>query len=144
MTATEANDGLVELTADLVTAYVSNNQIPTTVLPELISDVHAAIARLRTKKGDPNEHSAVSVGRPAVPVNASIQHDHLICLEDGKKYKSLRRHLREEHGLTFEGYRERWNLPENYPSVAAAHSAKRSELAKTSGLGKKRKTKQRG
>jgi predicted transcriptional regulator len=124
---------LVELSADIVSAYVSNNVVSPADLPRLIADVHGALRGLRT-----NEVAApVEDLKPAVPVRKSVAPDYIICLEDGKKFKSLKRHLRTHYNLSPEEYREKWGLPADYPMVAPSYSATRSKLAKDNGLGRK-------
>jgi predicted transcriptional regulator len=125
---------LIELTAEIVAAYVSNNSVAANDLPNLISQVHAALGGTTT----PVEE-VVEKPKPAVTVRRSIQDDHLICLEDGQKFKSLKRHLMTHHGLTPEQYREKWGLAADYPMVAPAYAEARSKLAKEMGLGQKRK-----
>jgi predicted transcriptional regulator len=124
----------IELAAELVAAYVSNNPLPRSDLPSLILEVHSSLARLR---GEP-EQAVPEAKVPAVPIRRSVTPDYLICLEDGKKFKSLRRHLRV-HGLTPEQYRQKWNLRSDYPMVASNYAAQRSALARKIGLGRKRK-----
>jgi predicted transcriptional regulator len=125
---------LIELTAEIVAAYVSNNSVAANDLPNVISQVHAALGGTTT----PVE-KVVEKPKPAVTVRRSIQDDHLICLEDGQKFKSLKRHLMTHHGLTPEQYREKWELSADYPMVAPAYAEARSKLAKEMGLGQKRK-----
>jgi predicted transcriptional regulator len=125
---------LIELTAEIVAAYVSNNSVAANDLPNVISQVHAALGGTTT----PVEE-VVEKPKPAVTVRRSIQDDHLICLEDGQKFKSLKRHLMTHHGLTPEQYREKWELAADYPMVAPAYAEARSKLAKEMGLGQKRK-----
>lgn len=125
---------LIELTAEIVAAYVSNNSVAANDLPNVISQVHAALGGTKMPAEDTAEKQ-----KPAVTVRRSIQNDHLICLEDGQKYKSLKRHLMTHHGLTPEQYREKWDLPSDYPMVAPAYAEARSMLAKEMGLGQKRK-----
>ncbi|MEM7620284.1 MAG: MucR family transcriptional regulator [Pseudomonadota bacterium] len=129
------NNELVELTADIVSAYVSNNTVVVNDLPSLIGDIHEALnlASVRTIKSDREEL------KPAVPVKKSITDDYIICLEDGKKFKSLKRHLRTHYDLSPEEYREKWELPHDYPMVAPNYAAARSKLAKKMGLGQRRK-----
>lgn len=125
---------LIGLTTEIVAAYVSNNAVPRPELLRLIADTHAAIAGLvGVKAPDQAEEKPV----PAVPVRKSVTRDFLICLEDGKKFKSLKRHLATSYGLTPDQYRQKWNLPADYPMVAPSYSASRSALAKSSGLGRK-------
>ena len=127
-------DILLELTADLVAAYVSNNPVPAAELPNLIAEVHSALGRVGTAP----EQAPVEKQKPAVNPKRSIFDDHIICLEDGKKFKSLKRHLMTHYGLTPEQYREKWGLEPNYPMVAPNYAAARSALAKKTGLGRKR------
>lgn len=119
------------LTADIVSAYVSNNALPAAQLPALIASVDATVRGLG---GEVKAEAPVPV--PAVNPKRSIFPDHIICLEDGKKFKSLKRHLATDYGLTPEQYREKWGLPADYPMVAPNYSEKRSALAKASGLGR--------
>lgn len=128
------SDLLIELTAEIVAAYVSNNSVAANDLPSVISQVHAALGGATM----PLEE-VVEKPKPAVSVRRSIQNDYLICLEDGQKFKSLKRHLMTHYGLTPEQYREKWELPADYPMVAPAYAEARSRLAKEMGLGQKRK-----
>jgi predicted transcriptional regulator len=125
------NEMLITLTADIVTAHVANNNVDGETLPSLIQNVYGALAGLGT------EEEAEARPEPAVSVRASVKSDHLVCLEDGKKMKMLKRHLMTDHGLTPDEYRERWNLPADYPMVAPDYANKRRELAKKIGLGRK-------
>ncbi|MBS7542039.1 MucR family transcriptional regulator [Ancylobacter oerskovii] len=125
----------IELAADIVSAYVSNNAVMSNDLPALIGDVHAALQSL----GKVVEDAAPEPLKPAVSVKRSIAPDFLVCLEDGKKFKSLKRHLRTQYGMTPEQYREKWGLPADYPMVAPNYAAARSELAKQMGLGQQRR-----
>lgn len=125
-------DALIELTADVVSAYVSNNPVPVGELPGLIDKVHTA---LKGTIGDPV--AKPEVRPPAVPIKKSVTPDYIISLEDGKKFKSLKRHLATHYGLTPDEYRAKWNLPADYPMVAPNYAAARSALAKTMGLGRK-------
>jgi predicted transcriptional regulator len=138
MTMTDENTkpeaDLIELTTDIVAAYVSNNPLPAGELPQLIADIHAAIAGVAAG-AVPQQAEEKPV--PAISVRKSVTPDFLICLEDGKKFKSLKRHLATHHGLTPEEYRQRWNLPADYPMVASNYSAARSAMAKSIGLGRK-------
>lgn len=126
---------LVELTADLVSAYVSNNPVPVSDLPALITQVHQSLKSLGVTT---EETVAQEKLAPAVSVRKSITPDYIVCLEDGKKFKSLKRHLSTHHGMTPEEYRAKWNLPADYPMVAPAYAAARSQLAKDMGLGRKK------
>jgi predicted transcriptional regulator len=125
-----------ELTADIVAAFVTNNALPTADLPALIHSVHAVLAQLAN--GTVNSAPPVEKQEPAVSIRKSITPDYLVCLDDGKKFKSLRRHL-SALGLTPDQYRAKWSLPADYPMVAPNYAAQRSELAKRSGLGQMRK-----
>jgi predicted transcriptional regulator len=125
----------VERVADIVAAYVSNNAIPTSELPQLIASVHGAITRLAGPVAEPEPAPLV----PAVPVKKSVTPDYIVCLEDGKKFKSLKRHLRTHYDLSPEQYRAKWGLPRDYPMVAPAYAEARSKLAKSMGLGQQRK-----
>ncbi|MER8847496.1 MucR family transcriptional regulator [Mesorhizobium australicum] len=128
-------DTLIELTADVVSAYVSNNPIPVGDLPALIGQVHAA---LKGTAGGVSAEVPVAL-TPAVPIRKSVTPDYIISLEDGKKFRSLKRHLSTHYGLTPDGYRAKWGLPADYPMVAPNYAAARSALAKTMGLGRKPK-----
>jgi predicted transcriptional regulator len=135
MSAEETSNSysLAELTADIVSAYVSNNSVRSTDLPQMISEVHAALAGLQS--GSKVEEPAEPL-KPAVPIKKSITPDYLVSLEDGRPYKTLKRHL-SRLGLTPEEYRVKWGLPFDYPMVASSYAAERSELAKSIGLGRK-------
>ena len=128
-------DALIELTADVVAAYVSNNPVPVSDLASLIADVHAALGRI----GSAPEAPVVDRQKPAVNPKRSVHDDYIICLEDGKKFKSLKRHLMTHYDMTPEQYREKWGLDANYPMVAPKYAEARSQLAKKMGLGRKRK-----
>src|SRR5918998_1169291 len=125
----------VELAADIVSAFVSNNSVPTSDLPALIASVHAALAQV----GSGAEEQPKEELRPAVPIKKSITPDYVICLDDGKKFKSLKRHLRTTYNMTPDQYRARWDLPSDYPMVAPNYAKARSELATKMGLGQKRR-----
>ena len=129
------NEMLMELTAEVVAAYVSNNSLPVAELPALISDVYGALGRTSAPAQQPQAEKP----KPAVPVKKSVTDDYIICLEDGKKFKSLKRHLMTHYNLTPEEYREKWDLPADYPMVAPNYAAARSRLAKQMGLGHKRR-----
>lgn len=120
----------VAVAADIVAAYVSHNAVPLPMLTGLIEDVHQALLAIQ---GSPQPIVAEPV--PAVPVKKSIQPDYLVCLEDGKKFKSLKRHLRSRYDMTPDDYRRKWNLPADYPMVSPNYAARRSELARGIGLG---------
>ena len=127
----QSNDTLIELTADIVSAHVSNNNVPLENVAPLIADVFGALSGLGAAA------PAEVRPEPAVSVRSSIKNDHLVCLEDGKKMKMLKRHLMTDHGMTPAEYRARWGLSSDYPMVAPDYSEKRRELAKTIGLGRK-------
>lgn len=124
---------LIELSTEIVSAYVSHNAMSPGDLPKLIADVHGALLALHNNEVP----VAVEDLKPAVPVRKSVAPDYIICLEDGKKFKSLKRHLRTHYNLSPEEYREKWGLPSDYPMVAPSYSATRSKLAKDNGLGRK-------
>jgi predicted transcriptional regulator len=130
--------GAVRLTASIVSAYVSNNALPTTELISLISAVHDTLAKLT---GDAASLVLPEPPRPAVPVKKSIFETYLICLEDGRKLKSLKRHLRTRYNMTPEQYRAKWSLPADYPMVAPGYAELRSKMAKDMGLGQRRRGK---
>jgi predicted transcriptional regulator len=125
----------IGLTANIVSAYVSNNPVAAADIPALINQVHAALMRVSTGQGE----AAAEPLKPAVAVKKSITPEYLVCLEDGKKFKSLKRHLRSQYNMTPEQYREKWGLPPDYPMVAPNYAAARSQLAKQMGLGQQRR-----
>src|SRR5690606_15534679 len=127
------NTQLIEMTADVVAAYVSNNVLPASELPSLIQGVHGALRQVGT--GAPE----VRPLEPAVPVKRSIGLAYLVCLEDGKQFNSLKRHLRAKYGMSPQEYRENWGLLADYPLVAPDDAKQRSQLAKKMGLGRKAK-----
>lgn len=130
-----AGGGIIGLTARIVSAYVSNNSVAAGDIPALISQVHSAL--LRVSHGQ--EPTAAEAPKPAIAVKRSITADHIVCLEDGKKFKSLKRHLRTHYNMTPEQYREKWGLPPDYPMVAPNYAEERSKLAKQMGLGQQRR-----
>lgn len=135
MTISPEQDGQTEtvsIAADIVAAYVSNNPVPVGELPKLIGDIHAALQGIGRPATEP-----VVKQEPAVSIRKSVTPDYIICLEDGKKFKSLKRHLATDYNLSPEEYRQKWNLPSDYPMVAPNYAATRSALAKASGLGRK-------
>jgi predicted transcriptional regulator len=132
---------LVELTADIVAAYVGNHVVPVSELSGLIADVHAALNNTTQPAAAVEAPVVAEKPKPPVPVKKSVQNDYIICLEDGQKFKSLKRHLMTHHGMTPEEYREKWDLPADYPMVAPAYAEARSRLAKEMGLGQRRKGK---
>ncbi len=130
-----ATSNYIELAADIVSAYVSNNSVPSGDLPGLISEVHTALIRV----GSGAIELPAEAPKPAVPLKKSVTPDYIICLEDGKKFKSLKRHLRTQYNMTPEQYREKWGLALDYPMVAPNYARARSELAKEMGLGQQRR-----
>ena len=135
MSDTTANGNYIELTAEIVSAYVSNNTVPAAEIPGLINQVHSALSRVSGKSGD----APAEPLKPAVSVKKSITPEHIVCLEDGKKFKSLKRHLRTQYNMTPDQYREKWGLSADYPMVAPNYAAARSQLAKQMGLGQQRR-----
>ena len=128
------NGNFVGLTASIVSAYVSNNSVAAADIPALINQVHTALMRVSSGQAEASSEPL----KPAVPVKKSIQPDFIVCLEDGKKFKSLKRHLRAQYNMTPEQYREKWSLPPDYPMVAPNYAVARSRLAKQMGLGQQR------
>jgi predicted transcriptional regulator len=124
----------IELAADIVSAYVSNNSVSAGDLPGIINEVHSALVKVSSGAAEPQAEAP----KPAVPVKRSVTPDYIICLEDGKKFKSLKRHLRTQYNMSPEEYREKWGLATDYPMVAPSYAAARSELAKKMGLGQQR------
>jgi predicted transcriptional regulator len=135
MTESTSIGNYIELTADIVSAYVSNNTVSAGEMPALINQVHQALIRV----GGGHHDIPAEPLKPAIAVKRSITPDYIICLEDGKKFKSLKRHLRTQYGMTPEQYREKWGLPADYPMVAPNYAAARSQLAKQMGLGQQRR-----
>ena len=127
--------GFADLTASIVSAYVSNNATTAAEIPGLISQIHAAL--LRVANG--GSETALETAKPAVSVKKSMTPDYLVCLEDGKRFKSLKRHLRTQYNMTPEQYREKWGLPSDYPMVPPNYAVARSQLAKKMGLGQQRR-----
>lgn len=122
----------MRMTTDIVASFVANNKISSDELSDLIRTVHRALCGL----GHANGERASERPKPAAPINKSVQHDYIICLEDGKKLKMLKRYLRSTYALSPDEYRKRWGLPPDYPMVAPSYAARRSEFAKKIGLGK--------
>jgi len=127
-------ENLIELTAEIVSAFVSTHPVAAGDLPGLINQVHSALYRTATGAVEPETEPL----KPAIALKKSITPDYIVCLEDGKKFKSLKRHLRTHYDLTPEQYREKWGLPVDYPMVAPNYAKARSALAKEMGLGQKR------
>ena len=126
------HDDLLKLTSDIVAAYVSNNPVPVSELPGMIKSVHGTLGNLSTGA----QSDSLTTQKPAVPVKKSVTAEYIVCLEDGKKLKMLKRYLRSNYDLTPEGYRAKWGLPADYPMVAPNYAAQRSEFAKKIGLGR--------
>jgi predicted transcriptional regulator len=132
---------VTELTSDIVAAYVANNSVAAADLPSLIVQTYTALDRL--VRGEPAAITETPKFVPAVSIRKSVTPDFLISLEDGKKYKSLKRHLSAQYGMSPADYREKWGLPPDYPMVAPNYAKRRSELAKSAGLGQNRSAKSR-
>ena len=132
----QMNETMITLTADIVAAHVSNNSVAVNDLPLLIANVHGAL----TKLGGETPVQPEAKQEPAVTVRQSIKPDYIVCLEDGKKLKMLKRHLMTHYQMTPEQYRTKWNLPNDYPMVAPNYAEQRRSLAKSIGLGTKRRT----
>ena len=130
----EGQPDFLTLSVDIVSAFVSNNPVPAPELPSLSAAVHATLHGLCQPPAAPPEDL-----RPAVSVRRSVQPDFIVCLEDGKKFKSLKRHLRTHYNMTPDEYRQKWGLPPDYPMVAPSYAAARSSLAKSMGLGHQRR-----
>ena len=126
-----ANNNVLGLTAQIVSAHVSNNPVPTDALPALIQQVYRSLSEVGSVPAEPDRP------QPAVPVKKSVFAEYIVCLEDGKKLKMLKRHLKTSYNMTPEQYRERWGLPPDYPMVAPKYAQHRSSLAKSIGLGTK-------
>ena len=135
MNETSGTASTIELMADIVAAYVSNNPIAPSEVTQLMADVHYALLRVAGGHVDgPNE-----APKPAIAVKKSVTPEYIVCLEDGKKFKSLKRHLRTQYNMSPEDYREKWGLPPDYPMVAPNYAQARSQLAKKMGLGQQRR-----
>ncbi len=126
---------LTELSVEIIAAYVANNSLPAAELPALLQSVHSTLGRITG--GVKTEEPKVEELKPAVAIKKSVSDDYIVCLEDGKHFKSLKRHLHSEHGLSPQDYRTKWGLGKDYPMVAPAYAKSRSALAKTLGLGRK-------
>lgn len=129
---------MIEMTTQVVAAYLSNNSVAANQIAEVINTVHSALSNLATGESEPEPEPL----KPAVPIKKSVTPDYIVCLEDGKQLKMLKRHLRTTYDMTPEDYRAKWNLPPDYPMVAPNYAAQRSEFAKKIGLG--RQTTRRG
>src|SRR3989440_10502604 len=135
MSVNSSGSTYIQLTAEIVSAYVSNNSVPAGDLSALINHVHSALTRVSSGQADASSEPL----KPAISVKRSITADHIVCLEDGKKFKSLKRHLRTQYSMTPEQYREKWGLAADYPMVAPNYAAARSRLAQQMGLGQQRR-----
>jgi predicted transcriptional regulator len=127
----EANGEAMRMTTDIVSSFVSNNTVSSDELSDLIRSVHRTLVGLTNGAAPPSERP-----KPAVPINRSVHNDYIVCLEDGKKLKMLKRYLRSTYNISPDDYRKRWGLPPDYPMVAPSYAARRSEFAKKIGLGK--------
>ena len=134
MTEQVERDQITSLTADIVSAYVSNNPVPTGELASLIGNVHKSLVTLSAGE----QEVPAEPQKPAVPVKKSVHEDYIMCLEDGKKFKSLKRHLSTRYGLSPDESRQKWGLPADFPMVAPSYATARSALAKKLGLGRKK------
>ena len=130
-----AGKSFIDLTANIVSAYVSNNTTPASEIPALISQIHAALVRVSAGRVE----APLEPAKPAVSVKKSVTAEYLVCLEDGKRFKSLKRHLRTQYNMTPEQYRDKWGLPPDYPMVAPNYAVARSQLAKKMGLGQQQR-----
>ena len=126
---------LIEMVSDIVSAYVAHNPVPVADLPKLIEKVHGVLTEIETS-GSAEEKPEL---KPAVAIRKSVTDDHIVCLEDGKKFKSLKRHLRTRYDMSPDEYREKWSLPTDYPMVAPNYARQRSDLARKMGLGQSKK-----
>ena len=131
----KSTDNLLQLATGIVSSYVSHNQVPMSEVPTILKSIHSVLAGLTSGAS----MDGLSSSKPAVPVKKSIGDDYIICLEDGKKFKSLKRHLRTRYSMTPDEYRAKWGLPHDYPMVAPNYAKERSNLAKRMGLGQTRK-----
>ncbi len=136
MSELQNTPNIIELTADIVSAFVSKNSVPAGELPALIGNVHAALNQVASGS---TQQPAEEPKAPAVPIKKSVQPDYIVCLDDGKRFKSLKRHLWTTYNLTPDQYRAKWGLAHDYPMVAPNYAAARSELAKQMGLGARRR-----
>lgn len=128
-----AHEDVLRMAVDVVAAYVSNNQVATAQIPDIINNVYNSLVSLDTRPEEP----AIEAPKPAVSVRKSVTPEYIVCLEDGKKLKMLKRHLRTTYNMSPEEYRTKWNLPPDYPMVAPNYAQQRSDFAKRIGLGRK-------
>lgn len=136
MSDIENSTDFVELTVDIVSAYVSNNPVPPAELAQLIARIHSALTQIGT--GQIEAKISAAPPQPAISIKKSVTADHIVCLEDGRTFKSLKRHLRAKYDMSPEQYRAKWGLPPDYPMVAPNYAKARSDLAKAIGLGQTR------
>lgn len=129
-----SREELLRMAVEVVSAYVGNNTLPASQIPDVIQTVHASLAAL---DDGPSGDAKAEAQKPAVPIRKSVTPEHIVCLEDGKKLKMLKRHLRTNYNMTPDEYRAKWNLPPDYPMVAPDYARQRSEFAKKIGLGRK-------
>ncbi len=129
--STRNNDHLIGMVSDIVSAYVAHNPVPVAELPKLIEKVHGVLVEISSSTVQEEKQDL----KPAISVRKSVTDDHIVCLEDGKKFKSLKRHLRTRYNMSPEEYREKWGLPADYPMVAPNYARQRSDLARKMGLG---------
>jgi predicted transcriptional regulator len=134
MSEAQSDLTVVEMAAEIVSAYVRNNSVPVSELPTLLQSVHESLGSILNGS---KPEAAKEPLQPKVPIKKSVTNEYIICLEDGKRYKSLKRHLHSAYGLSPQEYRDKWGLPKDYPMVAPAYADARSNLAKTMGLGRK-------
>lgn len=134
MSEAQSDLTVVEMAAEIVSAYVRNNSVPVSELPTLLQSVHESLGSILSGS---KPEAAKEPLQPKVPIKKSVTNEYIICLEDGKRYKSLKRHLHSAYGLSPQEYRDKWGLPKDYPMVAPAYADARSNLAKTMGLGRK-------
>ena len=135
MDGSSVSGSYIEYAASIVSAYVTNNSVPAAEMPTLINDVHSALLRVSNGASEPVPEAP----KPAVPARKSVTSDFIVCLEDGRKFKSLKRHLRTQYNMSPAEYREKWNLAPDYPMVAPSYAKARSTLAKQMGLGQQRR-----
>jgi predicted transcriptional regulator len=135
-----SQDDMLRMAVDVVAAYLSNNQVASSQIPEIIHSVFSSLSSLDEQPAEPT----AEVAKPATSIRKSVMPDYIVCLEDGKKLKMLKRHLRTTYNMTPEEYRTKWNLPADYPMVAPNYAKQRSEFAKRIGLGRKAQQDERG
>jgi predicted transcriptional regulator len=134
LTHKSSSEDTLRLAVDIVATYVANNSVEAAAVPDLIRTVHQSLAGLAENAAEPQPPAEKQ--RPAVPISRALQHDYIVCLEDGQKLTMLKRYLRARYDMSPEDYRRKWGLPSDYPMVAPAYASRRSEFAKSIGLGK--------